>query len=152
MLPIVNYYKFALIMRTLFIISIIFIFLGCEKNNVVNNNPYLPAYSFQLNINTSLPLYNDLQFPSNPKLITDQGAGIKGVIVMKVGTNDYRAYEASCPNQYPSDCSLLTIKGINAKCPCDDKEYSLFTGLGNGQYPLKPYRVEVSEPNIRIYN
>ncbi|EKT3966907.1 hypothetical protein SL054_001520 [Flavobacterium psychrophilum] len=126
--------------------------LSCHKDSVVNDNTYLPNYSFSVVINTSLPSYNNLNFPSNPVLITNAGAGIKGIVVMKVGNDDYRAYEASCPNQYPSDCSLMTLNGINAKCPCDGKEYSLYTGVGSGQYPLKAYRVEVNGSNLRVYN
>ncbi|AIG31090.1 hypothetical protein SL053_002145 [Flavobacterium psychrophilum] len=126
--------------------------LSCHKDSVVNDNTYLPNYSFSVVINTSLPSYNNLNFPSNPVLITNAGAGIKGIVVMKVGTDDYRAYEASCPNQYPSDCSLMSLNGINAKCPCDGKEYSLYTGVGSGQYPLKAYRVEVNGSNLRVYN
>jgi nitrite reductase/ring-hydroxylating ferredoxin subunit len=139
-------------MKRYFLIIVSLIALSCHKDNVINENPYLPNYSFSTVINTSLPSYNNLQFPSNPVLVTVAGAGIKGIIIMKVGTNDYRAYEASCPNQYPSDCTQLTINGINAKCPCDNVEYSLYTGVGSGQYPLKPYKIEVSGANLRVYN
>jgi hypothetical protein len=38
----------------------------------------------------------------------------------------------------------MTLKGINVVCACDDAEYSLFTGQGGKQYPLKQYRVEVN--------
>jgi hypothetical protein len=47
----------------------------------------------------------------------------------------------------------MSINGINAKCGCDNIEYSIFTGIGTGNYTMKPYRVEVSGTNsIRIYN
>jgi hypothetical protein len=46
----------------------------------------------------------------------------------------------------------MTIKGINAVCPCDSKEYNLFTGQGGLQYPLKQYRVEVIGNILRIFN
>jgi hypothetical protein len=38
----------------------------------------------------------------------------------------------------------MTLKGINVLCPCDGNEYSLFTGQGGSEYPLKQYRVEVN--------
>ena len=128
------------------------IIFSCDKDRQVNNNPFLPNYPFTIDLNTSLPSYSQLQFASNPVLITTPGIGIKGIIVMKVGENDYRAFEASCPNQTPSDCSQLTLDGINAICPCDSKQYSLFTGLGNGSQPLKPYRVEVIGTVVRVSN
>jgi nitrite reductase/ring-hydroxylating ferredoxin subunit len=60
------------------------------------------------------------------------------------------AFDAACPNQAISSCSTMTLKGINVVCACDDAEYSLFTGQGGKQYPLKQYRVEVNG-NIRVY-
>ncbi len=128
--------------------------LSCSKDKVISENRYLPNYSFSVDINTSLPSYNNLLFPSNPLLIDNAGVGINGVIVMKVGEGDYRAFEASCPNQAITPCSKITLKGVNAICPCDNKEYSLYTGvaLSGAQYPLKSYRIELSGNNIRIYN
>lgn len=139
-------------MKKLFLLLILFV-ISCSKDKVINDNPYIQNYSFSTIINTSLPLYSQLEFAGNPVLIDGAGIGLKGIIVMKVGTNDYRSFEASCPNQYPSDCTKLSINGINAKCACDGKEYSLYTGLGVGvQYPLKQYRVEVLGANLRVYN
>ncbi len=139
-------------MKSFFYLIVVVSLFSCSKNKVINENPYIQNYSFSTVINTNLPSYNSLQFPSNPILITTSGVGVKGIIVMKVGENDYRAYEASCPNQYPSACTQLIINGINAKCPCDNSEYSLYTGLGPGQYPLKAYSVEVNGANLRVYN
>lgn len=135
---------------TLFTLAILL--FSCHKDNVVVNNQYLQNISFVKDINTSLPSYNNLQYPSNPVLITDAGAGIQGIIVMKVGENDYRAWEASCPNQYPTSCSKLSINGLNAKCSCDSFEYNLFTGDGGKQYGLKAYRTEINGAVIRVYN
>lgn len=125
---------------------------SCHKDNAVTNNQYLQNVSFVKEINTALPSYNNLQYPSNPILIRDAGAGIQGIIVMKVGENDYRAWEASCPNEYPTDCTKLSISGLNAKCTCDNSQYSLFTGDGGKQYGLKAYRTEINGAIIRVYN
>ncbi len=139
-------------MKNFFLIIISLFILSCDKDKDSSGNPYLQNVSFTKEINTSLPSYNGLQFPSNPVLITDAGVGIRGIIVMKVGTNDYRAYEASCPNHYPNDCSLMSLNGINAKCSCENYEYSLYTGEGGQKYPLKAYRVEANGSVIRVYN
>jgi nitrite reductase/ring-hydroxylating ferredoxin subunit len=75
---------------------------------------------------------------------------------MKISDTDYRAWEANCPNQYPSSCSRMIIFGLNAKCPCDDFEYSLFNGVGmddEAEYTMKPYRVDILGKNlIRVSN
>ena len=130
------------------------LFMGCSSDDYNYNNPYLPNYNFSAPIDLTLPLYNNLQFVGNPVFINTQGYGINGLIVMNTGSG-FNAYEATCPNQEITSCSELDINGINAVCPCDDVEYSLFNGLPNAdvQYSLKPYRVEIiSSTYIRVYN
>nr|WP_314896161.1 hypothetical protein [uncultured Flavobacterium sp.] len=128
------------------IISFLF---SCSDNGFDNKNPYLPNYSFTLDINMNLPAYSNLQYPSNA--IYYSGVGAKGIFVFNTGSG-YNAFDAACPNQALSSCSTMTIKGINVVCPCDSKEYSLFTGQGSSQYPLKQYRVEVNGNVLRVYN
>lgn len=140
-------------MKRYFFLVFAIIILGCDKDSKVSDNPYLQNFSFSTVVNLNLPSNNQLLYVGSPVLITDAGAGIKGIFVMRVGAaNDYRAYEASCPSHYPSECSLMSINGINAKCSCENFEYSLYTGLGNGSYPLKQYRIEVLGSNLRVYN
>ena len=131
----------------------IFLFLiGCSDNENSNKNPYIPNYNFSVELNLNLPLYSNLKSPGNGIYYPNSGA--KGLIIFNTG-NGYNAFDAACPNQEISSCSTMTIKGINALCACDSKEYNLFTGQGDGTvtYPLKQYRVDViNETLIRIYN
>ncbi len=145
-------------MRHSFLVTIFSLFVliasSCSSdNNIGLNNPYIPNYSFSIEINMNLPMYNNLQYPSNAVLITTNGVGANGVIIFNAG-GTYRAYEANCPNQYISACSRLEINGIKAICPCDNLEYSLFTGLpmGEGEYPMKPYRIEQNGSVLRVFN
>lgn len=139
--------------KYMFLLLLLPLLFGCENDDYSNNNRYLPNYNFSIGIDMGLPLYSELQFTGNPVFINQAGIGINGVIVMNTG-GSFTAWEASCPNQELSSCSRLETNGINAVCPCDDAEYSLFTGLApNKEYSLKPYRVEViSSTYIRIYN
>ncbi|MFY8111100.1 hypothetical protein [Flavobacterium sp.] len=137
-----------MIKKLLFLFTIL-LFTNCSTNGGTNKNPFIPNYSFTVDINTSLPAYSNLKFASNA--VFYPGAGARGLIVFNTGSG-YNAFDAACPNQALSSCSTLTIKGINAVCPCDSKEYSLFTGLSDLQYPLKQYRVEVIGSVIRVYN
>ena len=128
-------------------------FFSCSDNGFNNKNPYLPNYTFTVDINMNLPAYSNLKNVSNAVYIPNQG--IRGIIVFNVsGFNNYNAFDAACPNQALSSCSTMTIKGgINALCACDKAEYSLFTGQSPGkQYPLKQYRVEVRGNVLRVYN
>lgn len=129
-------------------------FLSCESDNRTNNNPYLPNYSFDIVINMNLPQYSSLLYPSNGVYINTAGAGIRGLIIFNAGSGNYLAYDAACPNQPLSDCSTMTLNGINATCPCDNASYSLFTGLAVGkQYPMKAYRVQqIDATSFRVFN
>ena len=135
----------------LLLISFLFL-LGCSNNENSNKNPNIPNYSFSVEFNMNLPLYSKLRSASNA--IYYAGAGAKGIIVFNTGTG-YNAFDAACPNQAISSCSTMTIKGINAVCACDSKEYLLFTGqalTADVPYSMKQYRVEVKGDVIRVYN
>ncbi|MDR6968913.1 nitrite reductase/ring-hydroxylating ferredoxin subunit [Flavobacterium arsenatis] len=141
--------------KFVFLFSILFLILGCSSDRIRNVNPYIPNYNFSITIDANLPLYSGLRSAVNPIAIPDSGPSPR-LIVMKISETDYRAWDAHCPNQYTSSCTQMVINGVNAKCPCDDIEYSLFTGVsidGSGDYTMKPYRVEVIGTNlIRISN
>jgi len=123
---------------------------GCSNDSPNNNNPYLPIYQVNTEINLNLPQYSDLKFVSNAVYIANQG--VRGIIVFNMGSG-YNAFDAACPNQALSSCSTMTIKGINAICACDNAEYSLFSGQSKGkQYPLRQYRVEVNGNVLRVFN
>ena len=131
---------------------IISMFSGCSNTAFNNKNPNLPNYTFTVDINMNLPAYSTLLYPSNA--IYYPGVGAKGIYVFCTAPGNYNAFDAACPNQALSSCSTMTLKGINVVCPCDSKEYSLFTGQAQGgaQYPLKQYRVEVNGNVLRVYN
>ena len=124
-------------------------FISCSDNGPVNSNPFIPNYTFTVDINMSLPSYSKLLYPSNA--VYYAGKGVKGLIIFNTGSG-YNAFDAACPNQTPSTCSPMTIDGIDAVCSCDTKTYSLFSGQGSLQYPMKQYRVEVNGNVLRIYN
>ena len=121
---------------------------SCSDNGFNNKNPYLPNYTFTVDINMSF--YDNLKFPSNG--IYYSAEGVRGIIIFNTGSG-FNAFDAACPNQALSACSTMTVSGINSVCSCDDAKYSLFTGQSPGkQYPLKQYRVEVRGNVLRVYN
>ena len=137
-------------MKKSFWIFILFsAFISCSDNGPVNTNPFIPNYTFTVDINMNLPSYSKLLYPSNA--VYYAGKGVKGLIIFNTGSG-YNAFDAACPNQTPSTCSPMTIDGIDAVCSCDNKTYSLFSGQGSLQYPMKQYRVEVNGNVLRIYN
>ncbi len=132
------------------LILFVSVLFSCSDNSQSNKNPNIPNYRVDLYLNTSLPLYNKLTYVSNPVLVPNEGA--QGIIVMKVGEGMYTAFDAACPNQPAKTCAAMTLDGINAVCSCDKSTYSLFTGLGEKEYPMKQYRVEVNGNMIHVYN
>jgi nitrite reductase/ring-hydroxylating ferredoxin subunit len=124
-------------------------FISCSDNGPVNTNPFIPNYTFTVDINMNLPTYSKLLYPSNA--VYYAGKGVKGLLIFNTGSG-YTAFDAACPNQSLSSCSTMTINVIDAVCPCDNKTYSLFSGQGSLQYPMKQYRVEVNGNVLRIYN
>jgi len=131
------------------LILFVSVLFSCSDNDINNKNPYIPNYGVNFTIDMSLALYSNLKYMSNGIIIPNQGA--KGVIIFNTGSG-YNAFDAACPNQALTSCTAMTINGINAVCSCDEAEYSLFTGLGKKEYPLKQYRVEVSGTIIHVYN
>jgi len=131
------------------------VLLSCTKDSIRNNNPYLPVYRFSSSvINLNLPAYNQLKFTGNAISYYETSVGIRDkLFIMNTGSG-FVAFDAVCPNQELSNCSIMNLVGIKAVCPCDDAEYSLFTGQSPGkQYPLLQYRVEIiNSDNIRVYN
>jgi hypothetical protein len=137
-------------MKKYFFLLLVFpLFLGCSPNNFNNNNPYLPNYGFSINIDMNLPSYSKLLYVSNA--VYYPGQGVRGIYIFNTGSG-YNAFDGACPNQALGACSTMTLKGINVVCPCDSKEYSLFTGQGGLKYPLKQYRVEQFGNVLRVYN
>ncbi|WP_373058470.1 hypothetical protein [Zunongwangia sp. H14] len=114
-----------------------------EDNNN-GNNPNLVDLNIQLQLDLDFAEFNDLKYPGNS--YTTYNYGIKGIVVYNLNNSQYIALELSDPNHPPGECSAMVVDGITAKCPCDDgNEYNIITGeqtAGNGQYAMKPYRVE----------
>lgn len=135
--------------KNLLLFILLPLFFGCSDSNFNNTNPYIPNYTFTVDINMNLPAYSNLQYHSNA--IYYSSVGSKGIYIFNTGSG-YNAFDAACPNQVISSCSTMTLKGINVLCSCDGNEYSLFTGQGGLEYPLKQYRVEVNGNVLRVYN
>lgn len=133
-------------------ISLLF---SCDDSDFNNNNPFLPNYSFAMDINTNLPSFSNLKFANNGVYLP--GIGVSGVFIFNTGTG-YTAFDAACPNQSLSDCSTMSLKTSIAVCSCDNAEYTLYSGQCIGkectgkQYSMKQYRVEVNGNSLRVYN
>ncbi|WP_293871490.1 hypothetical protein [Flavobacterium sp.] len=136
--------------KKLILFTFILVIFSCDGGRVNYNNPNIPNFPVNIQLNLNLPQCSNLQYASN-HIIVDGGA--RGIVVFYTGSS-YLAYDLACPNQSFSTCtSPMTVTGIEAKCLCDNAVYNLFSGQSAGQqYPMKPYRVEMSGGNLIIYN
>ena len=129
--------------------------MGCSKDNNTNPNcNFLVNLNVSTSLNLNLSQYNQLTFPNNPVFVPNEGNG--GIIVNNTGTG-YVAFDAADPNHIFSDCSVLSINGLEGTCGCSDaNRYSLLTGqvLDNTalRCMLKPYFVENNGNTLYISN
>lgn len=143
-------------MKKLNLLLFCFLLISCNSDDNLNrNNPYLIDPLVNLQLDLSLPQYNPLNFPGNSIIINEQG--IKGIVVYNVDNNQYVALELTDPNHAPSDCSRMTIEGIEATCTCtdDDNKYNIITGqhlLEPNLYPMQRYSAVKSGNSINITN
>ncbi|WP_422083198.1 Rieske (2Fe-2S) protein [Ulvibacterium sp.] len=144
-------------MRIRSIVFIVFL-LSCD-NDRTNRNPFLQEIGFRFDVNLNLPLYSPLTNVGNAVYIGTQGVGTRGVFVINAGFDQFRAFEASCPNHAPNNCSTMELDGQTATCSCEGYEYSLFTGQqlnrpddGNRYYDMLEYRASFNGNTVIISN
>ncbi len=113
-------------MNRIWCFLLIVFLLSCSEDRT-NRNPYLQEVGFQFDINMNLPLYSPLTNVGTAIYIGNQTVGTRGAFVINAGSG-FMAFEASCPNHAPNDCSTMRLDGQIARCPCEGYEYSLFTG------------------------
>lgn len=137
---------------------LLFALLSCD-NDRGTRNPFLQEIGFRFDMSLNLPLYSPLSNVGNVVYVDSQGIGTRGVFVMQTSIDQYRAFEASCPNHAPNDCSTMMFDGQVATCSCEDYEYSLFTGQllnrpddGNRYYDMLEYRATRSGNVVVIAN
>jgi len=129
--------------------------VSCDDDDVRQQNPNLLNIQFDIVLNLNFPQYSQLNFAGNAIYVGGEGIGNDGIIVVNTGSG-FVAWDASDPNEFPSDCTRLQIQGLSASSTCQSpNSYSLVTGqpLEDGlQFALLSYRVSESDGSIRVFN
>lgn len=135
------------ILFPIFLISVLF--MACSGDDDANAcfNNTIPNVPVNLEINTNLPQFNNLQFPGNNVIL--ENFGVNGIVVNNVNGSLFTAFELTDPNRNFSSCSKLVITGVEASNSCDDdnNRYNIITGqqvAGTGGCGLRPYRINIS--------
>ena len=144
-------------MKNLFIATLLIAILSsCSTDDSArDNNPNLVDLNFGAVYNLTLPQYNQLNFEGNS--FQDYSVGISGINIFYIGNDQYLAFELSDPNHPVSDCSMLVVTGLTARCQCDDNNaYNLTNGQqtegGPGTYSLRMYRAELNGDILTVSN
>ncbi|WP_281541493.1 Rieske (2Fe-2S) protein [Maribacter aestuarii] len=139
-------------------IFLMLLLFSCSSDRT-NRNPYLQEIGFRFDANLNLPLYSPLTNTGSAILVTSEGIGTRGVFIVNTGFNQFRAFEASCPNHAPNNCSTMILDGQIATCSCEDYQYSLFTGQqlnkpddGNRYYDMLEYRATFGGNIVSVSN
>ncbi|MGB5666848.1 MAG: hypothetical protein WBM53_08370 [Maribacter sp.] len=145
-------------MTRIFSLFLMVLLVSCSTDKT-NRNPYLQEIGFRFDMNLNLPLYSPLTNTGSAIFVGSGGVGTAGFFAINTGFNQFRAFEASCPNHVPNDCSTMILNGQTATCSCEDYEYSLFTGQllnrpddGNRYYDMLEYRTSFSGNILSVSN
>lgn len=108
---------------------------------------------FQLSLNLDLVSFQSLQFERNVIL---KEVGLKGVIVVKRGDNDYAAFERTCPYEPEKECSIISMNAGQQylECKCGNSFYTLSGYPTNSPSPrkLREYYTSLSGRTLYIDN
>ncbi|MGC6422198.1 MAG: Rieske (2Fe-2S) protein [Flavobacteriaceae bacterium] len=145
-----------IITRLLLAVGVLTTLQNCNKTSITRN-PYISNVGFDYQVNLNLPQYDDLRFVGGSAYVYQ--AGLKGVLIFNLNGRNFLAWEATCPNHIPRECSLLQLRGTLAECSCEGFQYSLANGQllnpsndGSTPYPLINYRAEVFDSFLYLSN
>ncbi len=134
-------------MKKIFYLFFVVFYLACSSNTPTNN--CFSGVSMNAIIDLSLPEFNGLLVPGGTSQNVIQG---RNVYIFRTGTSSYKAFDRQCPEKNCS--SLMTFKGVEITCPCDDIKYNyLADGApinGNGCNALLYFVTPISNNQLRI--
>jgi len=137
-----------------FTIILISLLTACNKDNK-HPIPDIPIYVEAINIYD--PEYNALAQPFGKFLLKDVGYLNNGIIVVNLGNDEFKAYDATCTYELKEGCNVEIDEGSSllVKCSCCDSKYEITYGAvsqGPSNIPLKEYNTIFSDGILRIYN
>lgn len=142
-------------MRKIWIIGLLFC-LACSKDNV----ELIPNVRFNAEIDLDAPQY----IGKNPFIVKPGGfnrvVGVQGVVVWRVSSYQYNAFDLMCTHQHKSPGFFYTEMAENNGymiCPECGSQFEIISEYGSvvegpAQRPLKKYQTSVNGSILRIWN
>ena len=135
--------------KWLFISVLVWLFTGCKTEEP----DFIPDVFVDIQINLNNIEYLPLQTPGG--FITVDG-GVRGIIIYRTNTNNYRAFERNCPFKPSEDCSTVSVDGsaLFMQCPCCTSQFDFEGSVISGPSPLslKRYSTNLSGNFLYIRN
>jgi len=121
----------------IFILIYLAVFPGCSPDLSDDPIPYQPFSDIVINL--SLPTYNSLKVDGG---FATTGGGIRGIIVYRLNSTTYLAYEKNC-SFHPNDaCATVDVDvtGLYMIDPCCGSTFSFSNGAVIGGIAWRPLR------------
>lgn len=132
------------------LITAILLISSCSKDN--NNN--IPLVNVNLFLNINNPEFITLNAPGGWYYYT---GGSRGLILYRVSTSEFKAYDRHCTFDVNNTCGLVSIEvnNITAKDDCCGSQFLITDGsitTGPATLPLKQYQTTFDGSVLHIFN
>lgn len=123
------------------------ILFSCDPNLV--DDP-IPIVNFdELVVNLSFPDYTELSREGGYKDVSDLGGGVRGIILYRISSTAFVAYEKNCSYTPNEACATVEAhsSGLFMIDPCCASSFNFSDGLPTGGpawRPLRQYRTQLN--------
>jgi nitrite reductase/ring-hydroxylating ferredoxin subunit len=130
-------------LRLIFSVASILIssnFISCKPDLIDAAIPYQPFPEIHLNLN--LPVYIKLRSDGGYIPITSKDGGVQGIIVYRLNSTTFLAYERNC-SYHPNDaCATVEVhsSGLYMIDPCCNSSFDFASGNPTGGPAWRPLR------------
>lgn len=137
-------------MKSKFWISVVLL-TACSRD--LSDDP-IPIISFaDVVINLSLPAYAGLRTDGGHAELNT--GGVRGIILYRVNSSTYRAYERNCSFRPNEACATVNVhsSGLFMIDPCCNSSFNFEDGLptgGSAWRPLNKYRTQLDGSILTI--
>jgi len=140
--------------RLFFIFTIFLFFTTCKEHEDI-----IPNVSFNVSIDLTDPQYSSQNTFLFYKDLSGNRAGINGIVVYRLTSDTYYAFDLMCPNEKQNHCLVEIKDDVTCKCPCCDTEFLISVPYGDviegpSPWPLKGYKTQVTNGGtvLNIWN
>lgn len=136
-----------MIIRISKVILLSFFIFSCDPNLV--DDP-IPLVNFdEIVINLSFPAFIGLNREGGYKDISDLGGGVRGIILYRISSTAFVAYEKNCSYTPNEACATVEAhsSGLFMIDPCCTSTFNFSDGLPTGGpawRPLRQYRTQLT--------